>query len=151
MDIRLQKQIRMLLFPSSLFHFPVLSQEPAEAPTMEHLLGPVSTRNLLISFLWVLKNVDNELLQSWWSQLSISRYRGTHTTHTHFKSTSIDGMVCMCTYNCIAFTFIIHFRFNILMDVMDLSVACFEYRVRLQCCVCVCIHVLWWSVCTMYM
>ncbi|CAI8007936.1 Dedicator of cytokinesis protein 7 [Geodia barretti] len=67
-------------------------QEPPEtAKTNDHLLGPVSTRNLLICFLWVLKNIDMELLKSWWSQLSIS-------------------------------------RFNILVNVLDLSVACFEYR-----------------------
>ena len=86
---------------------------------MEQLLGPVSTRNLLISFLWVLKNVDNELLQMWWSQLSISRYT---------LSTEMDGCVTQCGFHFHYYSVPI-FRFNILMDVMELSVACFEYRV----------------------
>lgn len=41
--------------------------------TLEQLLGPVSTRNLLICLLWVLKNVDEELLSQWWNSLSITR------------------------------------------------------------------------------
>lgn len=41
--------------------------------SLEQLLGPVSTRNLLICFLWVLKNIDNELLSLWWNSLSITR------------------------------------------------------------------------------
>lgn len=41
--------------------------------SLEQLLGPVSTRNLLICFLWVLKNVDSELLSLWWNSLSITR------------------------------------------------------------------------------
>ena len=38
------------------------------------LLGPVSTRNLLLCFLWVLKNIDKTFLNQWWFTLSIGRY-----------------------------------------------------------------------------
>lgn len=48
------------------------AQDPTES-AFEQLLGPVSTRNLLISFIWVLKNIDRELLAHWWVTLSISR------------------------------------------------------------------------------
>lgn len=60
--------------------------------SLEQLLGPVSTRNLLICFLWVLKNVDGELLSLWWNSLSIT-------------------------------------RLNLLINVLDLCVSCFEYKV----------------------
>ncbi len=40
---------------------------------MPQLLGPVSTRNLLVCVLWVLKSVDRDLLSMWWNSLSISR------------------------------------------------------------------------------
>ena len=59
---------------------------------MENMLGPVSTRNLLICFLWVVKNIDQELVSSWWYTLSIT-------------------------------------RLNSLLNVLDLCVSCFEYRV----------------------
>ena len=64
--------------------------------SLEQLLGPVSTRNLLICFLWVLKNIDSELLSTWWNSLSIT-------------------------------------RLNLLINVLDLCVSCFEYKV----CMCV--------------
>ena len=35
-------------------------------------MGPNATRNLLICFLWVLKNLDVDLLYQWWTQLKIS-------------------------------------------------------------------------------
>lgn len=60
-------------------------------PSNEHLLGPVSTRNLLICIMWVFKNIDSTLLAHWWATLSIS-------------------------------------RMNVLLNVLDLAVACFEYR-----------------------
>lgn len=56
------------------------------------MLGPVSTRNLLICFLWVVKNIDQELVSNWWYTLSITR---------------LDS----------------------LLNVLDLCVSCFEYRV----------------------
>ena len=62
---------------------------------MENLLGPVSTRNLLICFLWVIKNIDQELMSSWWFTLSIT-------------------------------------RLNSLLNVLDLCVSCFEYRVSVS-------------------
>jgi hypothetical protein len=60
--------------------------------SLEQLLGPVSTRNLLVCFLWVLKSVDSELLSLWWNSLSIT-------------------------------------RLNLLINVLDLCVSCFEYKV----------------------
>ena len=33
----------------------------------------MSTRNLLLCILWVLKNIDPTLLRHWWNTLSISR------------------------------------------------------------------------------
>jgi len=59
---------------------------------MQQLLGPVSTRNLLVCFLWVLKSMDPELLSLWWNSLSIS-------------------------------------RLSLLINVTDLCVSCFEYKV----------------------
>lgn len=61
--------------------------------SLEQLLGPVSTRNLLICFLWVLKNIDTELLNLWWNSLSTT-------------------------------------RLNLLINVVDLCVSCFEYKVH---------------------
>ena len=60
--------------------------------SLEQLLGPVSTRNLLICFLWVLKSIDSDLLSSWWNSLSIT-------------------------------------RLSLLINVLDLCVSCFEYKV----------------------
>lgn len=60
------------------------------------MLGPVSTRNLLICFLWVVKNIDQELVSNWWYTLSIT-------------------------------------RLNSLLNVLDLCVSCFEYRVSSYC------------------
>ena len=59
---------------------------------IEQLLGPVSTRNLLICFTWVLKNIDKELVSHWWATLSIT-------------------------------------RLALLLNVLDLCVQCFEYKV----------------------
>ena len=61
---------------------------------MSGILGPNATKNLLISFLWVLKNLDVDLLHQWWSQLKIS-------------------------------------DINDLLNVLDLCVQTFEYRVSL--------------------
>jgi hypothetical protein len=36
-------------------------------------LGPEATQDLLVCFLWVLKNVDQRFLRSWWSDLPPSR------------------------------------------------------------------------------
>lgn len=63
--------------------------------SLEQLLGPVSTRNLLICFLWVLKNIDTELLNLWWNSLSTT-------------------------------------RLNLLINVLDLCVSCFEYKVSIN-------------------
>jgi hypothetical protein len=57
----------------------------------DQILGPASTRNLLICFLWVLKNSEGTLLHHWWATLTIS-------------------------------------RLNLLLNVLDLCVACFEYK-----------------------
>ena len=62
---------------------------------MENLLGPVSTRNLLVCFLWVIRSIDKELLSNWWFTLSITR---------------LDS----------------------LLNVLDLCVSCFEYRVSME-------------------
>lgn len=57
----------------------------------DNMLGPASTRNLLVCFLWVLKNIEPDLLHHWWTTLSIS-------------------------------------KLNLLLNVLDLCVACFEYK-----------------------
>ncbi|XP_019862178.1 PREDICTED: dedicator of cytokinesis protein 7-like, partial [Amphimedon queenslandica] len=62
-----------------------------EESRYDQILGPASTRNLLICFLWVLKNIDPMLIKHWWSTLSIS-------------------------------------RLNLFLNVLDLCVACFEYK-----------------------
>ena len=62
---------------------------------MENLLGPVSTRNLLVCFLWVIRSIDKELLSNWWFTLSIT-------------------------------------RLDALLNVLDLCVSCFEYRVSME-------------------
>jgi hypothetical protein len=56
-------------------------------------LTPECTRILLACFMWVLKNIEPELLTKWWCGLTIS-------------------------------------RFSCLLDVLDLCIACFEYRGR---------------------
>jgi hypothetical protein len=43
-----------------------------DSPELSGVLGPSATKNLLICFLWVLKNLDVELLHQWWAQLKIS-------------------------------------------------------------------------------
>ena len=51
------------------------SSEPVPtAPANLQQMGPGSTRNLLISFLWVLRNIDPTHLCQWWVTLPISRY-----------------------------------------------------------------------------
>jgi hypothetical protein len=62
---------------------------------VENLLGPVSTRNLLVCFLWVIRSVDKDLLSNWWFTLSIT-------------------------------------RLDALLNVLDLCVSCFEYRVSME-------------------
>lgn len=62
--------------------------------SVENMLGPVSTRNLLVCFLWVMKSIDKDLITSWWYTLSITR---------------LDS----------------------LLNVLDLCVSCFEYRVSM--------------------
>ena len=62
--------------------------------SVENMLGPVSTRNLLVCFLWVIKSIDKDLITSWWYTLSITR---------------LDS----------------------LLNVLDLCVSCFEYRVSM--------------------
>ena len=37
------------------------------------MLSPEATRNLLVCFLWVLKNVDRRTLKQWWSDMPMSR------------------------------------------------------------------------------
>jgi len=37
------------------------------------LLSAEATQDLLICFLWVLKNIDERLLRSWWSSMPASR------------------------------------------------------------------------------
>ena len=151
------------------------AQEGADVQSPEHLLGPVSTRNLLVCFLWVLKNIDKELVQSWWAQLSITRSGGaqgvcwlplllilsyshistfsySHTPislHSHtlilpylfililsyfHTPISLHSHTLILPYSHISsfsysHTCISTFRLNTLMNVLDLSVACFEYRV----------------------
>lgn len=50
-----------------------LEQGELTDPNPDNILGPVSTRNLLICFLWVIKNIDNELIAHWWGTLSLTR------------------------------------------------------------------------------
>ena len=40
-------------------------QKPAKCNLSEE-----NTRHLLISFLWIVKNVDRNVLKQWWSELS---------------------------------------------------------------------------------
>ena len=50
------------------------SSEPVPtAPANLLQMGPGSTRNLLMSFLWVLRNIDPTHLCHWWITLPISR------------------------------------------------------------------------------
>ena len=144
------------------------------------LLGPVSTRNLLLCFLWVLKNIDKTFLNQWWFTLSIGRYcihslihSLTHSfTHslvhslTHSLTQSFThSLVHSFTHSLVhpltrspthSFTYslthsIIHsltrslihtlthshirslfpffLRLNTMLNVLELCVACFEYRV----------------------
>ena len=64
----MQRLVAVLLYFNNLKWFFPCSQD-----TEGQLLGPVSTRNLLFCFLWVLKNIDSSLLQQWWYTLSIGR------------------------------------------------------------------------------
>ena len=85
----MQRLVAVLLYFNNLKWFSPCSQD-----TEGQLLGPVSTRNLLFCFLWVLKNIDSSLLQQWWYTLSIGRC----------------GRLCACfclsytvTINCVCF------------------------------------------------
>ena len=64
----MQRLVAVLLYFNNIKWFFPCSQD-----TEGQLLGPVSTRNLLFCFLWVLKNIDSSLLQQWWYTLSIGR------------------------------------------------------------------------------
>ncbi|XP_077861413.1 dedicator of cytokinesis protein 7-like [Saccoglossus kowalevskii] len=50
-------------------------QEPTslKRPKNSTSLNPLSTRNLLMCFLWVVKNVDKKILHQWWCEYSQSR------------------------------------------------------------------------------
>eukprot|EP00118_Oscarella_pearsei_P025448 m.308201 g.308201 ORF g.308201 m.308201 type:complete len:2149 (+) comp43549_c0_seq1:30-6476(+) len=63
----------------------------ADDGEVDSLLSPECTKNLLICFLWILKNAEPELLAGWWLTLAVS-------------------------------------RLMTLMDVLTLSVSCFEYK-----------------------
>lgn len=69
-----------------------MNPQDSVVENVENMLGPVSTRNLLVCFLWVMKSIDKDLMTSWWYTLSITR---------------LDS----------------------LLNVLDLCVSCFEYRV----------------------
>lgn len=43
-----------------------------DANGQSSFLGQNATHSLLLCFLWVLKNLDVDLLRQWWSQLKIS-------------------------------------------------------------------------------
>ena len=108
------------------------------------LLGPVSTRNLLLCFLWVLKNIDKTFLNQWWFTLSIGRYCIHSLIHspTHSFTRSLTHSLVHLTHS-LTHTFPLSslplfpslfppsffFRLNTMLNVLELCVACFEYRV----------------------
>lgn len=51
----------------------VLAMQDHSTENKENTLGPVNTRNLLTCFLWVIKNIDPDLISNWWHILSITK------------------------------------------------------------------------------
>ena len=54
------------------FHSGFLFQFGEDGNGQSSFLGQNATHSLLLCFLWVLKNLEVELLRQWWSQLKIS-------------------------------------------------------------------------------
>ncbi|KAL5487361.1 hypothetical protein EMCRGX_G019952 [Ephydatia muelleri] len=65
---------RSVIIKESADVFEVVNPEDLqEGGSSECVLGPGTTRNLLICFIWVLKNIDRPLFYQWLTVLSISR------------------------------------------------------------------------------
>ena len=54
------------------FHSDFLFQFGEDTNGQSSFLGQNATHSLLLCFLWVLKNLEVDLLRQWWSQLKIS-------------------------------------------------------------------------------